>query len=206
MMKTMLYITRHGETEWNVEKRMQGRKNSNLTETGMLQAKQLGERMKDMEIDVIFSSPSGRAMHTAQLIKGDRDIPIVADEHLYEIDMGVWEGHTQVELQEKYSKEFDLFWNAPHQYETKSGESFYDARIRVLKGLEYILKKHEGESVLIVSHAITSLLMMGHFEQRSIENIWNGPFMHSASLSMVEVKEGESTIHLFADIAHFEEV
>ncbi|MDC2867697.1 MULTISPECIES: phosphoserine phosphatase 1 [unclassified Bacillus (in: firmicutes)] len=205
-MKTMVYITRHGETEWNVEKRMQGRKNSNLTETGILQAKQLGKRMKDIPLEVIYSSPSGRAMHTAQLIKGDRDIPIVADEHLYEIDMGVWEGHTQVELQEKYPKEFDLFWNAPHQYETKSGESFYDARIRVLKGLEYILKKHEGESVLLVSHAITSLLMMGHFEQRLIENIWNGPFMHSASLSMVEVKAGESTIHLFADIAHFEEV
>lgn len=206
MMKTMLYITRHGETEWNVEKRMQGRKNSNLTETGILQAKQLGKRMKDMQLDVIYSSPSGRAMHTAQLIKGDRDIPIVADEHLYEIDMGVWEGHTQVELQEKYPKEFHLFWNAPHQYESKSGESFYDARTRMLNGLEYILKKHEGESVLIVSHAITSLLMMGYFEQRLIENIWNGPFMHSASLSMIEVKEGENKIHLFADIAHFEEV
>ncbi len=206
MMKTMLYITRHGETEWNVEKRMQGRKNSNLTETGILQAKQLGKRMQDMQLDVIYSSPSGRTMHTAQLIKGDRDIPIVADEHLYEIDMGVWEGQTQVELQEKYPKELDLFWNAPHQYESNSGESFYAARERVLKGLKYILQKHEGESVLIVSHAVTALLMMGHFERRSIEKTWDGPFMHSTSLSMIEVKEGESTVHLFADIAHFEEV
>ncbi|MGG2092480.1 phosphoserine phosphatase 1 [Bacillus sp. S13(2024)] len=205
-MKTMLYITRHGETEWNVEKRMQGRKNSNLTETGMLQAKQLGNRMKNMPLDIIYSSPSGRTMHTAQLIRGDRDIPIVADEHLYEIDMGVWEGYTQVELQEKYPKEFDLFWNAPHQYESNLGENFYDTKARVLKGLEYILKKHEGESVLIVSHAVTSLLMMGHFEQRSIEKIWDGPFMHSASLSMIEVKEGQSIIHMFADIAHFEEI
>ncbi|PEA53078.1 histidine phosphatase family protein [Bacillus pseudomycoides] len=204
-MKTMVYITRHGETEWNVEKRMQGRKNSNLTETGILQAKQLGKRMKDMALDVIYSSPSGRAIHTAQLIKGDRDTPIVTDEHLYEIDMGVWEGYTQVELQEKYAKDFDLFWNAPHRYESKTGESFYDARERVLKGLTYILQKHEGENVLIVSHAITALLMVGHFEQRPIEHIWNGPFMHSASLSMIEFKEGESTIHLFADIAHFEE-
>ena len=206
MMKTMLYITRHGETEWNVEKRMQGRKNSNLTETGILQAKQLGNRMKDLQLDVIYSSPSGRTMHTAQLIKGDRDIPIVADEHLYEIDMGVWEGHTQVELQEKYPKEFDLFWNAPDQYESNAGESFYDARERVLKGLKYILQKHEGENVLIVSHAVTALLMMGHFERRSIRKTWDCPFMHGASLSMIEVEEGESKVHLFADTAHFEEV
>lgn len=56
-MKTTVYVTRHGETEWNVEKRMQGRKNSALTENGMLQAKQLGDRMKDLSIDAIYSSP-----------------------------------------------------------------------------------------------------------------------------------------------------
>ncbi|HDR3336418.1 TPA: histidine phosphatase family protein, partial [Bacillus anthracis] len=49
-MKTTVYVTRHGETEWNVAKRMQGRKNSTLTENGILQAKQLGERMKDLSI------------------------------------------------------------------------------------------------------------------------------------------------------------
>ncbi|CAG9614290.1 hypothetical protein BACCIP111899_03517 [Bacillus rhizoplanae] len=57
----------------------------------------------------------------------------------------------------------------------------------------------------LVSHAVTALLMMGHFERRPIEKTWNGPFMHSASLSMIEVEEGQGTIHLFADIAHFEE-
>ncbi|MGG0187672.1 phosphoserine phosphatase 1 [Bacillus rhizoplanae] len=205
-MKTILNVTRHGETEWNVEKRMQGRKNANLTETGVMQARQLGKRMENMPLDIIYSSPSGRTMHTTQLIRGDRDIPIVADEHLYEIDMGVWEGYIQAELQEKYPKEFDLFWNAPHQYESNSGESFYAAKARALKGLEYILKKHEGENVLIVSHAVTSLLIIGHFEQRSLEKTWDGPFMHSASLSMIEVKEGKGTIHMFADIAHFEEI
>ena len=75
-MKTTVYVTRHGETEWNVEKRMQGRKNSALTENGMLQAKQLGDRMKDLPIDAIYSSPSERTLHTAELIKGERDVPI----------------------------------------------------------------------------------------------------------------------------------
>ena len=49
-MKTTVYVTRHGETEWNVAGRMQGRKNSALTENGMIQAKQLGERMKDLPL------------------------------------------------------------------------------------------------------------------------------------------------------------
>ncbi|WP_375337695.1 histidine phosphatase family protein [Bacillus sp. 3103sda1] len=69
-----------------------------------------------------------------------------------------------------------------------------------------MLKKHEGENVLIVSHAVTLLLIIGQFEQRSLEKPWDGPFRHSASLSMIEVKEGKDTIHMFADIAHFEEI
>lgn len=56
-VKTTVYVTRHGETEWNVAKRMQGRKNSTLTENGILQAKQLGERMKDLSIHAVYSSP-----------------------------------------------------------------------------------------------------------------------------------------------------
>ena len=53
-MKTTVYVTRHGETEWNVAGRMQGRKNSALTENGMIQAKQLGERMKDLPLHAIY--------------------------------------------------------------------------------------------------------------------------------------------------------
>ncbi len=75
-MKTTIYVTRHGETEWDVAKRMQGRKNSALTENGIVQAKQLGNRMKDLPIHAIYSSPSERTLHTAELIKGNVIYPL----------------------------------------------------------------------------------------------------------------------------------
>jgi broad specificity phosphatase PhoE len=70
-----LYITRHGETIWNTEKRMQGWLDSNLTENGKKNAEALGERLKDIEFEAIYSSPSQRTKTTTELVKGDRAIP-----------------------------------------------------------------------------------------------------------------------------------
>ncbi|WP_459501177.1 phosphoserine phosphatase 1 [Bacillus sp. C1] len=205
-MKTTLYVTRHGETEWNIAKRMQGRKNSNLTEKGMLQAKQLGERLKDISLATIYSSPSDRTMHTAELIKGGRHIPIIADEHFYEINMGTWEGQTLEDLEAQYPEEVHTFWNEPHRFCSTSGENFYDVYNRVIEGVNDLLEKHKGESILIVSHAAAAKLLVGHFAGLSVEKVWDDPFMHSASLSIIEFEEKKASVKQFADISHFQQV
>ncbi len=81
-----LYITRHGETVWNTQKRMQGWSDSDLTENGISNAVSLGDRMKEIKLDVIYTSPSKRTITTANLIKGEREIPIILDENLREIN------------------------------------------------------------------------------------------------------------------------
>lgn len=205
-MKTTVYVTRHGETEWNVAKRMQGRKNSALTENGMLQAKQLGDRMKDLSIHAIYSSPSERTLHTAELIKGDRDIPIIVDEHFYEINMGIWEGQTIDDIERQYPEEIQLFWYEPHLFQSTSGENFEAVHKRVMDGIQLLLEKHKGESILIVSHAAAAKLLVGHFAGIEIENVWDDPFMHSASLSIIEFEEGKGAVKQFADISHFNKV
>ena len=193
-MKTTLYVTRHGETEWNIAKRMQGRKNSNLTDKGMLQAKLLGDRIKDIPLHAIYSSPSGRTMHTAELIKGERSIPIIADEHFYEINMGSWEGQMIADLEAQYPEEVHTFWNEPHRFCSTSGENFYDVYNRVLEGVKLLLEKHKGENILIVSHAAAAKLLVGHFAGLSVEKVWDDPFMKKSSVKQ------------FADISHFQQV
>ncbi|PGT20867.1 MULTISPECIES: phosphoserine phosphatase 1 [Bacillus cereus group] len=204
-MKTTIYVTRHGETEWNVAKRMQGRKNSALTENGMLQAKQLGDRMKDLSIHAIYSSPSERTLHTAELIKGERNIPIIADEHFYEINMGIWEGQTIADIEKQYPEEVHLFWNEPHLFQSTSGENFGSVYKRVIKGIQLLLEKHKGENILIVSHAAAAKLLVGHFAGIEIANVWDDPFMHSASLSVIEFDDDCGEVKQFADISHFQE-
>ena len=77
---TRIFLSRHGQTEWNVQRRMQGHNNSDLTELGKKQALALAEIIKNIEIDIVYSSSSLRAVDTAKLIVGDRKVTIVPNE------------------------------------------------------------------------------------------------------------------------------
>ena len=87
-----IYFLRHGETKWNTLGRIQGQKNTKLSEKGIEQAKLTAEGMKDIPFDAIYSSPLERAYLTARIVRGERDIPIKLDERLKEIGFGADEG------------------------------------------------------------------------------------------------------------------
>lgn len=104
-----IYLTRHGQTEWNLEGRMQGWGNGELTEEGINDAIALGKRLKDVPIDVIYSSSSKRAYHTAELIKGSRNIPIKQGDLFREMSFGDWEGRFRNEIEKEYEQEYQSF-------------------------------------------------------------------------------------------------
>ena len=87
-----LYIIRHGETSWNVQRRLQGASDTDLNENGITLAKRTGEALKEIPFDLCFTSPLKRAKMTAELILAGRNIPIYDDERLREISFGEWEG------------------------------------------------------------------------------------------------------------------
>ncbi|QIB27248.1 histidine phosphatase family protein [Caloranaerobacter azorensis] len=87
-----IYITRHGETEWNKLGKMQGWKDSNLTIKGIEDAKKLGKSLAHIEFDKIYCSPLRRAIDTANYIKGDKNTEIIITESLKEMGFGSWEG------------------------------------------------------------------------------------------------------------------
>ena len=84
-----LYIIRHGETDWNKEKRLQGRSDTELNEYGIELAEITADALKDVTFDRIYSSPLKRAYRTAEIIRLDRDIEIQTDDRLLEICFGV---------------------------------------------------------------------------------------------------------------------
>ena len=127
-----IYITRHGETQWNKKGLMQGWKNSDLTEKGIENAKRLGESLKDINFDVIYTSPLGRANETAKCINGNKDTKIVLVESLKEMGFGIWEGMENSKLKELYSEQYNNFWERPHLYKPhENGESFEELLLRV---------------------------------------------------------------------------
>ena len=87
-----LYIIRHGETSWNKLKKMQGQKDIMLNQEGIRLAEITGQKMKDIPIDLVISSPLLRAKQTAELVMAGRELPMITDKRIAEMSFGVWEG------------------------------------------------------------------------------------------------------------------
>lgn len=200
---TTLYITRHGETEWNIQRRMQGWQDSPLTELGKSQAAWLGERLKEIDIDVIYSSPLERAYNTANIIRGEREIEIVKNDAFKEIKLGSWEGLSHEQIEAIDEEQLYNFWHAPALYKSSTGEIFEDVINRTHIAVEEILNKYKGKNVLIVTHAVAAKAMMYYFESRTLDQFWDPPFMHQTSLSVIEVDEDKHKVILHADTSHY---
>lgn len=201
---TVLYLTRHGETEWNIAGRIQGHKDSALTSLGERQAKWLGKKMNEVEIDIIISSSSGRAIQTAEIIRGDRNIKIIPNDKLREINIGVWEGKYHTEIAINYPEEHRNFWNHPHLYKPLGGETFLQLLTRISLEIEEIISKYEGKNILIVTHAVVLKGLMTYFENKELKDLWSGVFMKSTCLSIIEIEEGNRNIILKGDISHYQ--
>lgn len=202
-MKTHVYMTRHGQTQWNKAKRMQGQMNSDLTPLGQDQARWLGQRLSGVALDVIISSSSPRAMATADLIRGDRSLEIVADDDLIEMGFGSWEGMLHEEVKAKDPEAYGQLWHHPHTYKAIDGESFEALSQRLSARLEDYLVKYEGKTILIVAHGIVLKSLIQYFEDKPLEEFWSGEFMASTCLNLLEVKGDKRTFIFQGDTSHY---
>jgi broad specificity phosphatase PhoE len=201
-----LYLTRHGETKWNVEKRMQGWQDSPLTEKGRQDAMRLGKRLEEVDLTAIYASTSGRALETAQLIRGERLIPIYTEEQLREIHLGDWEGKTHEEIKEMDPIAFDHFWNHPHLYAPRRGERFIDVQNRAFAAVERIIERHAEGSILIVTHAVVLKTIITRFKNKPLKELWTPPYMYGASVTIVRADGGTFEVVAEGDVSHLKEV
>ncbi|WP_199624825.1 histidine phosphatase family protein [Paenibacillus alkalitolerans] len=202
---TIIYLVRHGQTEWNVQHRFQGHMDSPLTEFGISQAQWLGDALSENQIDLIFSSTSLRALKTAEIIRRDREVSITKCDDFKEINLGVWEGQTQETVKATFEVQFNNFWNNPREFHVENSETFIDVRNRALNKLLDIVKSSTGKSILIVTHTVVVKLLMAYFEKRIIKDLWNPPYIHPACLCKVEINNEIPSILLHGDISHYKE-
>ena len=165
-----------------------------LNDTGRQQAGFAMNGLQDMALNVIYTSPLQRAVETAEIIRGERNIPIYPADGLQEMGVGEWEGLLVSEIDEKYPGWYDIWRTAPTQIRLKGGEPFEETRKRAWKTFWEIVKKHEGQTVLIVSHmmCISSILLT--VAGIPLDDIWQHP-IGNAALNIVEAdSEGNAVI------------
>lgn len=199
-----LYLTRHGQTVWNIERRFQGWNDSALSKKGISNAKALRERLKDINFYEVYASPVGRTMTTAHIVSGLEIERIIPDENLREINLGSWQGRLIDEVEIEYPEEYSAFRYSPHLYKRSDAESYYDVQKRALISVNNVIKKHGNtdKNILFVTHTVTLKTIMAYFEKREFERLWDPPFIYDTSLSMVEMKDGKNTIVLHGDVKH----
>lgn len=183
-----LYVTRHGETEWNKANRLQGWKDSKLTKRGIKDAESLGLYFKKnrIKIDYIYSSSLKRAETTSNIINKYIDAKIILDERLKEINYGMWNGMDINDLFKYYKNDYYTFINDPLNYKRQPfGENYYDVIKRIR---EVILELLEiNKDILVVTHGITLKLIMAILLDYNLNNLKNIPIYKGCSLTKFDI-------------------
>jgi len=169
MKETEIILIRHGETEWNSQKRMQGHSNSDLSSVGQAQIQALGQWTKNVPFDLIYSSDSLRAKQTAEAITQFSGHELQFDQRLREKNLGVFEGLTSEEARERHPEVFRLFKTAGSKYVIDEGESTQQLQDRALEIVNEIRIKHPEERVLLVTHGGFIRVVMKHSLGLSLE-------------------------------------
>ena len=141
-----IYFVRHGQTDWNIQNRLQGSADIPLNETGLKQANVLREKINSLDLDFIIASPLSRALTTAQIVNSDRHLPLYTDSALVERSFGVLEGIN--------GKDYDknLFWDYKRNYKYENVESIQDFLRRIATFLDALYSKYPDKNILLVSH------------------------------------------------------
>ncbi|MBO4609546.1 MAG: histidine phosphatase family protein [Lachnospiraceae bacterium] len=173
-MPGKLYVIRHGKTDWNEQCKLQGRTDIPLNETGKAQAHEAAAQYGDVHFDICYCSPLMRAKETMEILLEGRDIPVIFDDRLREMNFGTSEG--VYDYFEDESLPVNVFFKHPEEYHTAppEGESIDDLMARTGAFLEEVALPlvKEGKDVLIVGHGALDSSIVCHIKNRPLADFW----------------------------------
>jgi 2,3-bisphosphoglycerate-dependent phosphoglycerate mutase len=147
---TTFLLARHGETDWNSERRWQGHADQPLNAVGRAQARELAETLADRAIDVVYASDLVRAHETAVIVADRLGLPVEVDAGLREVDVGDWAGRLLTEIERDDPEAFRRWQHGQKAW--NDGESYEEMGERVVATLLRIAARHPAETVLVVTH------------------------------------------------------
>jgi len=163
--KNPVVLVRHGETEWNLVKRTQGHLDSPLTPKGVSQAMETAKKLKDYRLDLIISSPLGRALKTAKIIAEELKISDVrTNPNLSERHLGVLQGRTKEESLGNYPAFFDKNNRFIQNSDIPEAETLQEFLDRANKATEEISEISQNKNVLVVTHDGVLHAIVGHIK------------------------------------------
>jgi probable phosphoglycerate mutase len=152
MQATRILAIRHGETDWNVDTRIQGQLDIPLNDTGRWQAGRMAQALAHEPIRAIYASDLLRARETAQALAHATGLPVLGAPGLREREFGIFEGKTFAEIAALWPEQSLLWRRRDPEFAPEGGESLLQFRQRVTRTAQDLAQRHGGELIALVSH------------------------------------------------------
>ncbi len=199
-----LILTRHGETDWNLERKTQGRTDTSLTEAGRAQARGLAKRLINMSFDCVYTSPLERAAETARILAASRSVPVISDQALTELNFGEWEGLTFAEIGEAFPEQLEIWSQAPNACPIPGGEPFMAVVERCEAFLKRLVERHEGFTVAAVSHSVPTKVIAALCLGVPLDKLHNIR-IDNVSFTVIDFYGGRTVVRVLNDTSHLPE-
>jgi probable phosphoglycerate mutase len=200
---THLIVIRHGETEWNSVGRFQGHLNSELNAEGRAQAQALGERLAAEHFDLLLSSDLGRALQTAGAIAARTGHGIQVDPRLRERRMGIFQGLTPAEVQERYPDDYARFKSHDPDYVIPEGESVRQLFERCIACFTELAERHAGLTLATVTHGGVLAVLYRHAKAMPLAAPRDFP-LHNTGVNRFRHRRGAWELQSWGDITHLD--
>jgi len=204
-MALRLVLIRHGETDWNRERRYQGHRDTPLSENGRAQAEAAGRSLAGERLAAVWSSPLRRARETAAAIAAPQGLPVRVEEAFGEMHFGEWEGLTVDEVSTRFPELHRAWLDTPHLVALPGAETLEEVRSRALKGLESLRGAHDGGTVCLVSHGVTSRILILEALGLGLERVWSLQVSYTG-ISELEFRDDWAVVHRMNTLLHLDQL
>ena len=167
-----LYIIRHGQTAWNKEEVFRGTKDIPLNEVGLKEAAALGNYLKPVSFDALYTSPLSRAVQTARAVGKMAGLEPVVEPNLIDLNFGAWQGVAHEDVKKKFPDLYETWITAPNQARFPEGESLNDVLKRVETLVSTLLEKHPDGTVAVFSHRVVCKVLLCHLLGLGLSHFW----------------------------------
>ena len=209
-----IYFVRHGETDWNKARRIQGQVDIPLNEFGRHLAEETAKGLAEVPFDICYTSPLDRAVETARIILGDRAVPVIKDARIKEMAFGEYEGKCCSKKGWELPREFQRFFDDPEHYiAPDAGEGFADVKKRTGEFLEELFQRQElkDASVLVTTHGAALAGILNNINGRPLCDYWGVGVHKNCAVTEVEVSDSgariiaENVVYYNDEVAPWEE-
>ncbi|MFQ5813548.1 MAG: histidine phosphatase family protein [Anaerolineae bacterium] len=202
---TRIILVRHGQTAWNIGagggERFRGRVDLSLDDTGLAQAQAVAERLADLPIAAIYSSPLKRAVETARPTAQQLGRPVQPLPGIVDINYGDWQGLSHAEVARAHPDLYHRWLEKPHRVKFPHGESLRQVRLRGMAALKEVAARHEGQVILLVAHQVVNKVLVCAMLGLGNSHFWRIR-QDNACLNVFEHQDGIFTAVLINDTCH----